>query len=173
MVGVLSARTLRCPDLPFGGRFGVRINSSGVDCGRRSSGVQNPGVDVDLSAWSGAALETPAARHRGHVSPGRPRRVFVRLSDEEFQQVEAAAGLAGLTPSGYAGGEVTVAAARAAAGTGGLGSGPELACLQRDLFAVRTALVSAVAVLDANRCAAAVDRVDELADRLHGLLKRS
>ena len=99
-------------------------------------------------------------------------RVFVRLSDEEFQQVEAAAGLAGLTPSGYAG-EVTVAAARAAAGTGGLGSSPELACLQRDLFAVRTALVRAVAVLDANRCAAAVDRVDELADRLHGLLKRS
>ncbi|MFC7549361.1 hypothetical protein [Plantactinospora sp. GCM10030261] len=129
-------------------------------------------MDVDLSALSGAALETPAARHRGHVSPGRPRRVFVRLSDEEFQQVEAAAGLAGLTPSGYAG-EVTVAAARSATGTAAPGSGPELACLQRDLFAVRTALVSAVAVLDANRCAAAVDRVDELADRLHGLLKRS
>jgi hypothetical protein len=112
------------------------------------------------------------ARHRRHVSPGRPRKIYVRLSEEEFQQVEAAAGMARLTPTGYAG-EVTVAAARAAAGLGRPGTGPELAVLQRELFAVRTALVGAAVVLDADRCAAAVDQVDELAGRLHALLKRS
>jgi hypothetical protein len=130
-----------------------------------------PAVDVDLPGWPRASLEAPVARHRRHVSPGRPRRLSVRLSEEEFQQVEEAAGVARLTASGYAG-EAAVAAARAA-GTSRPGPGSELASLQRDLFAVRSALVGAVVALDAHRCAAAVDRVDELADRLHGLLKRS
>jgi transposase len=154
--------------------FGVRTQLPGVTSAAGSTlrgrlwtsiaGGTESGVEIDCSASSGAAL---AARHRRHVSPGRPRKVFVRLSDEEFQQVEAAAGMVRLTPSDYAG-EVTVAAARAAAGVGGPGTGSEPAVLQRELFAVRTALVGAAVVPDADRCSAAVDRVDELADRLHG-----
>jgi hypothetical protein len=49
-----------------------------------------------------------------HASPGRPRKVFVRLSKEQFAQVEAAAE-SGSADSGQVCREVTVAAARAAA----------------------------------------------------------
>ncbi|MEU1398592.1 hypothetical protein ABZ403_21350 [Micromonospora zamorensis] len=96
----------------------------------------------------------------------------MRLSEEEFAQVKAAAGEARLTPTGYAG-EVTIAAARAAAGACGPGSRFELATVQRELFAVRTALVGAATVLDADQCAAAVERLDGLVDRVHALLTRS
>ena len=41
-------------------------------------------------------------RHREHLFPGRGRRVTVRLSDEEYAAVGAAAQRAGLTLAGYA-----------------------------------------------------------------------
>ncbi|MEU8258651.1 hypothetical protein AB0C06_30800 [Micromonospora inaquosa] len=96
----------------------------------------------------------------------------MRLSEEEFAQVKAAAGDARLTPTGYAG-EVTIAAARAATGACEPGSRFELATVQRELFAVRSALVGATTALDAGRCAAAVQRLDELVDRVHALLRSS
>jgi hypothetical protein len=49
----------------------------------------------------------------------------------------------------------------------------EPAASQRELFAVRSASVAAAAVLDAGRCAGAVERVNELVDRAHVLLQRS
>ena len=49
----------------------------------------------------------------------------------------------------------------------------DLAALQRELFAVRTALVDTAAAVDAERHAGAVERLDELVDRVHALLKRS
>jgi hypothetical protein len=102
----------------------------------------------------------PPARLRRRVSPGREHRLALRLSDEELQQVCEAAGRAQLTPTGYAG-EVTVAAARASiAGPDVPAPRAELATTQRELFAIRTALVGAVAVLDQERCAAVVKRLD-------------
>lgn len=96
----------------------------------------------------------------------------MRLSEEEFAQVKAAAWVVRLTPTGYAG-EVTIAAARAATGACEPGTRFELAAVQRELFAVRSALVGATTVLDAGRCAAAVEHLDELVDRVHALLTPS
>jgi hypothetical protein len=111
--------------------------------------------------------------------------LHVRLTAEELRDVAAAAARVGLTPTGYAG-EVAVAAARAgtdaqAAGTGTVRA--ELARTQRDLFAARTALVCAAEVLtgspgrpggyDVAACAAAVARLDAVAERLHEVLKRA
>ena len=87
-----------------------------------------------------------------------------------------------MTPTGY----VAESAVASAGGDGGVDAGvsrAELAQVQRDLFAARTVLVSAAASLravaagDAGRevavCVSAVARLDEVAARLHGLLKRS
>jgi hypothetical protein len=125
-------------------------------------------------------LKSIFVRVRGHLAAfgGARRRAESigcrsALSDEELQQVCEAAGRAQLTPTGYAG-EVTVAAARASiAGPDVPATRAELATVQRELFAIRTALVEAVAVLDQDRCAAAVEQLDEVAMRLHALLKRS
>ena len=111
--------------------------------------------------------------------------MFVRLTAEEFGAVATAAARVGLTPTGYAG-EAAVATALAAAGLDEVDAGvsrAELAQAQRDLFAARTAVVAAAVALggvtsrDAARevasCGSAVAQLDELAARVHGLLKRS
>jgi hypothetical protein len=82
------------------------------------------------------------SRRRRH--PARTRQVFVRLSKEEYDDLAGAAARVELTPTGY----VAEAALAAARGTTQVdapldGSGvnrAELARLQRELFAARTAL---------------------------------
>jgi hypothetical protein len=124
-----------------------------------------------------------SARNRVRMPGGRLNWVNVRLTAEEFGDVAVAAARAGLKPTGYAG-EVVVAAARTGIEIAGSGaSRAELARVQRDLFAARTALVCAadvfaavqggVAGYDVAACAAAVARLDEVAERLHGRLRRA
>jgi hypothetical protein len=92
--------------------------------------------------------DQPAGRVRGgdrrHRYPGRSRQVFVRLSDDEYTTLSAAAARAELTTTGYVA-EAALAAARGhpapdspVSGTG-VARG-ELAELQRELFGTRTAL---------------------------------
>jgi hypothetical protein len=50
-------------------------------------------------------------RARAHLAPGRRRRLFLRLAEEEYADIAAAARRAGLTPTGYAA-EAALAAAR-------------------------------------------------------------
>jgi uncharacterized protein (DUF1778 family) len=50
-------------------------------------------------------------RDRRHLTPARPRQVKIRYTDDEYATLAAAARLAGLTPTGYAG-EAALAAAR-------------------------------------------------------------
>lgn len=50
-------------------------------------------------------------RDRRHLTPGRPRPVKIRYTDDEYATLADAARLAGLTPTGYAG-EAALAAAR-------------------------------------------------------------
>ncbi|GAA4352022.1 plasmid mobilization protein [Angustibacter luteus] len=50
-------------------------------------------------------------RDRDHLTPGRPRQVKLRYSDDEYAAVVQAAREAGLTPTGYAA-EAALAAAR-------------------------------------------------------------
>jgi hypothetical protein len=92
--------------------------------------------------------DQPAGRVRGgdrrHRYPGRKRQVFVRLSDEEYTTLAAAAAKAELTTTGYVA-EAALAAAldHPAPGSPLDNTGiarAELAQLQRELFAARTAL---------------------------------
>ncbi|MEU7802662.1 hypothetical protein AB0B10_25720 [Micromonospora arborensis] len=78
-----------------------------------------------------------SARHRPHLSPGRPHRIYPRLSDEENALVAEAARQAGLTAAGYAA-QAVVAAARS--NDPAFSSGGELQELQRELFAARRAV---------------------------------
>lgn len=105
----------------------------------------------------------------------------VRLTEAEWADIVAAAERTGLTPTGYTG-EAALAAARVELGVAEVAAGStreELARLQRELFAARTAVVVATMAMGgagdagAEGCAAAVARVDALVTRLHGLLKRS
>jgi len=106
---------------------------------------------------------------------GRLNCLNVRLTDEEMSVVSAAAARAGLTPTGFVA-EGGLAAARAEAqGSVAGATRAELAGVQREVFAAQSALVCAarsaggpVEVL----LREAVERLDGLAERVHGLLKR-
>jgi uncharacterized protein (DUF1778 family) len=121
----------------------------------------------------------PVARNRPRTS-GRPHRVHVRLTSEEQDDIRAAAARAGLNPTAYAG-VTAVAAARALVADSSAGATrAELAAVQREVFAARSALVQAVQVSPGGQDAgvgeagaAMVGRLDAIAERLHGLLKRA
>ncbi len=84
-------------------------------------------------ALGGAAVLV--SRHRDHRFPGRGRRVTVRLGDEELAAIEAAAGRAGLTPTGFVG----AAALAAASGAAGPAAGESREALS-ELMAARAAV---------------------------------
>lgn len=118
--------------------------------------------------------------------------MYVRFGDDEHEDVVVAARLAGLTPAGY----VAQAAVAAACGsTAGLGepvvegvSRAELAQVQRELFAARTAVnrlsaglgevvaaggPAAEADVLIGLCVRSVQRLDEAAVELDRLLRRT
>jgi hypothetical protein len=72
-------------------------------------------------------------RHRPHERPGKGRRVYLRLSEEEYAALADAAGTAGLTPAGFA----TEAALAAARGEG-MPEHRALRALVLELMAART-----------------------------------
>jgi hypothetical protein len=121
----------------------------------------------------------PVARNRARTS-GRPYRVHVRLTSEEWHDIRAAAARAGLKPTAYAG-VAAVEAARAFVADSSAGATrAELAAVQREVFAARSALVQAVQVSPGGQDpgsgeagARMVGRLDAIAERLHGLLKRA
>jgi uncharacterized protein (DUF1778 family) len=88
---------------------------------------------------------------RRHHYPGRTTQVFVRLSNDEYDDIAAAAARVDLTPSGYVA-EAALAAARAVVPAEGQPSESttrsELSHLQRELFAARTALTRLLDDLD-------------------------
>ena len=142
--------------------------------------------------------DPPVGRVRGgdrrHHYPRRNRQVFVRLSDDEYATLSAAAARAELTTTGYVA-EAALAAARDHAAPGspvgetGIARA-ELAQLQRELFATRTALgrvgsnlnqaVTALHRLgrppawlrqSATACRRVIERVDAVVARLDGRLR--
>ncbi|MEQ4305525.1 hypothetical protein ABNF97_29780 [Plantactinospora sp. B6F1] len=129
---------------------------------------------MSVDSPTGARAVVPA-RNRARMPAGRSNCLNVRLADEEMREISAAARRAGLTPTGYAG-EVAVAAARADTQGGAAGATrAELARVQREVFAARAALVGAarsVAGGSEGPLREAVERLDRVAERLHGLLRR-
>lgn len=123
---------------------------------------------------------------RRHRSPGREFRVNLRFDAGEHHDVVIAAVRAGLTSTGFCA-DAALAAARGIAAPGGLMRGvgvtrQELAGLQRELFAARTAVIrtgtnlnQAVAVLNATGVAPvwldhAVARCDRWLDQLDAVV---
>jgi hypothetical protein len=80
---------------------------------RTASGYE-PADQPDTGAATGPSRRRARGRDRHHLTPGRPRQVKIRYTDDEYGDVAAAAAAAGLTPTGYAG-EAALAAARDAA----------------------------------------------------------
>jgi hypothetical protein len=78
----------------------------GLRPGNRHAGNLDPAGSSSMGDGS-----EPGVRHRSHGRPGRERRVNLRLSGEEYSALVAAAGMAGLTPAGFAT-EAALAAAR-------------------------------------------------------------
>jgi len=84
-------------------RAGERVEEDQEPAGEPAGEVDGPGGAVAVGG-----------RHRDHRFPGRGRRITVRLDEEEFAAIGAAAGRAGLTPTGYLS-AVGLAAARGTA----------------------------------------------------------
>jgi hypothetical protein len=99
-------------------------------------------------------------RSRRYSSPGRDHRTHVRFTAGEYAELADAAARAGLTTTGYVG-EAALAAARGVTAAGETDTGgitrAELAALQRDLFAARTALTQAAADLRGTPAGRGVD----------------
>ena len=111
---------------------------------RRLRAVEVTGVDA-LGDTASAEPRTAKGSDRRHQFPGRRQRVNLRFDDYEHRDVQLAAARAGLTTTGFCA-HAALAAARGTAAPGGLISGTgvtraELAALQRELFAARTAIV--------------------------------
>ncbi|GAA4442591.1 hypothetical protein [Phytohabitans houttuyneae] len=127
---------------------------------------------------------------RRHQSPGRERRVNLRLDPQEHHDVTAAATRLGLTPAGFCA-TAALDIARGTSGPNGVDSGTgltrhELAGLQREIFAARTALTrvgnnlnQAVTALNASgqppgwlqhavdRCQLVLEQLDAAASAIH------
>ncbi|GIJ56197.1 hypothetical protein [Virgisporangium aurantiacum] len=100
---------------------------------------------------------------RRHRFPGRKSRINLRFDMDEHHEVASAAIRAGLTPSGFCA-DVSLAAARGTAHAAHPVAGldvtwAELAGLQRDLFAARTAATELGAAL--GQTADAINTVDQ------------
>jgi hypothetical protein len=107
---------------------------------------------VDTSAReAGGDLRSARGGNRRRRHPARTRQVFVRLSKDEYDDLAGAAARVELTPTGYVA-EAALACARSTAHVDAPLDGSdvtraELARLQRELFAVRTALAQVATTL--------------------------
>ena len=111
---------------------------------------------------------------RRHLFPGRTKQVFVRLSPTEYDHIATAAARVDLTPTGYVA-ETALAAATGTAPSNGQmdtsgATRAELARLQRELFAVRTAVTRIGTNL--NQAVAALHTIGRPTDRLRSAATR-
>lgn len=145
----------------------------------------------DLDQTNHPEQQTPRGAHRRHQFPGRLHRINLRLNPDEHHDITTAAARAGMTPTGYCA-EAALAAARHTTTPGapipGLGvTRAELAALQRELFAARTAVIrtgtnlnQAIAALHAvgeppdwlGHAVARCDRTRDLLDRVAAAIDR-
>ena len=100
-----------------------------------SASTSRPGTISDVTA-----------RSRQYTFPGRDHGVHPRFTAREYAELATAAERAGLTPTGYVG-EAALAVARGSTGDDSVIARAQLARLQGELFAARTALHKAAAVL--------------------------
>jgi len=111
---------------------------------------------------------------RRHQFPGRQQRVNLRFDANEHREVASAAARSGLTPAGFCA-NAALAAARGTTAPGSLVAGAgvtryELAELQRELFAARTAVIRTGTNL--NQATAALNATGEAPAWLDHAVKR-
>src|SRR5258707_6382707 len=121
-----------------------------------------------------ADVQTARGSDRRHQFPGRQQRINLRFDENEHRDVAAAAARSGLTPTGFCA-NAALAAARGTAAPGSLVSGAgitryELAELQRELFAARTAVIRTGTNL--NQATAALSATGEAPVWLNQAVKR-
>ncbi len=111
---------------------------------------------------------------RRHQFPGRTKQVFVRLSPTEYDHIAAAAARVDLTPTGYVAETALAAATGTAPSSGQMDTSgatrAELARLQRELFAVRTAVTRVGTNL--NQAVATLHSIGHPTDRLRSAVVR-
>jgi hypothetical protein len=146
---------------------------------------------VDTNDRNGRPRSGADRRHR---FPRRQHRVYIRFDTVEHRDLIAAASRIGLTVTGFCA-DAAVAAARGTTPPGKPVAGTgvtrhELAALQRELFAARTAIIrtgtnlnQAVAAFHVtgqppvwlahavHRCAASLDRLEAVVDRIDRRLR--
>jgi hypothetical protein len=120
------------------------------------------------------AIPVVRGSDRRHQFPGRHQRVNLRFDPKEYQDVAAAAARSGLTPAGFCA-NAALAAARGTANPGSLVSGTgvtryELAALQRELLAARTAVIRTGTNL--NQATVALNATGEAPEWLDQAVKR-
>jgi hypothetical protein len=96
--------------------------------------------DVDIAA-DGLVEQGLAGRHRSHRCAGRPHRLSPRFSAEELAEVVAAAASVGSTANGFCADSAVAAARGTPMVLADARYREDLARLQRQLFAARTAVV--------------------------------
>jgi len=146
------------------------------------------------SDQAGSPGRTRSGHDRRHQFPGRRNRVHLRFDTAEHQDLLTAATRSGITVTGFCA-NAAIAAARGTTTRDGLLTGTgitrhELATLQRELFAARTALIRTGSNLNQamtafnttgqpppwlqhamRRCAASLDRVDAVLAAIDGRLR--
>lgn len=132
--------------------------------------------------------DLPAQRRRTYVFPGRQRRLSIRVTDGENNEIVDAASRFGLTPTGFCAHAALDAARRLLTGTTERMEHETLANLQAELFDVRVALNQLRAELDCTgrdervspgaldpaiaRAAGALASLDAVVSRVHRQLAR-
>jgi hypothetical protein len=102
-----------------------------------ATAAPGPGAPVELPVEP----EALPGRHRSHRGAARPHRLSPRFTAEELAEIEAAATSVGTTPNGFCADSAVAAARGTPMVLADAQFREELARLQRQLFAARTAVV--------------------------------
>jgi uncharacterized protein (DUF1778 family) len=84
--------------------------------------------------------DPPTGRRRTYVFPGRQKRLSIRVTDDEYAELAAAAQLAGLTPTGFCAQAALDAARDLYTNTGAHLEREALSNVQAELFQARVTL---------------------------------
>jgi hypothetical protein len=100
-----------------------------------------PAIDSEARPRPADSPDALPGRQRSHRGPGRPYRLSPRFTAEEFADIEAAAASVGATTNGFCADSTIAAAKGTPVVLADAQYREDLARLQRQLFAARTAVI--------------------------------